>query len=80
MDFDPEWPIIWGVFEKHYPDPATFVPSIAAVVVAWSDAFVRWLEQGENEELVDKLLEALATVGSLKLGLDVWFCILETPS
>ena len=71
MNFEPEWPLLWAVFEQHYPDLGTFVPSIVAVVVAWCDAFLPWLERSENEELVDKLLDALRTVGRLELRLDV---------
>jgi hypothetical protein len=47
------------------------VPNIVAVVVAWCDAFLPWVERSENEELVDKLLDALKTVGRLELRLNV---------
>lgn len=47
------------------------MPNIVAVVVAWCDAFLPWVERSENEELVDKLLDALKTVGRLELRLNV---------
>jgi hypothetical protein len=66
---------LWSIFETHYQDPGTFVPSVTAVVVAWCDAFGAWLERDENEESVDKLLDYLKTVGRLELILNVWYDI-----
>lgn len=63
--------MIWSIFESHYPDPATFVPSITAVVLAWCYAFTTWLEQDDNEDFVDKLLDVLKNVGTLELVLNV---------
>jgi hypothetical protein len=71
VTFDPEWPIIWTIFERHYPDPGTFIPSVTVVLAAWCDAFLFWLERVDNEEAVDKLLNILKTVGRLELALNV---------
>jgi hypothetical protein len=71
VTFDPEWPILWGIFQQHYPDPGTFIPSVAAVVIAWCETFVSWLERAENEESVEKLLDILKNVGRLELALNV---------
>lgn len=71
VNFDPEWPILWAIFEKHYPDPATFVPILATVLTVWCNAFISWLENSDNEESVEMLLDKLKEVGILKLELNV---------
>jgi hypothetical protein len=69
--FDPEWSMLWESLKSHYPDPATFIPSITAVVIAWCDAFTAWMEAEESEELVEKLLDILKGERRLALFLEV---------
>jgi hypothetical protein len=71
VNFDPEWPILWAISKEHYPDPATFVPTLATVLIAWCDAFIPWLENSDNEETVDILLDKLKEVGRFELVLNV---------
>ncbi|KIM94338.1 hypothetical protein OIDMADRAFT_184416 [Oidiodendron maius Zn] len=70
VNFDPEWPILWAISKEHYPDPATFVPTLATVLTAWCDAFISWLENPDNEETVDILLDKLKEVGRFELVLN----------
>jgi hypothetical protein len=71
IHFEPEWPILWGIYKDHYPDPATFVPTVAAAITAWCDAFISWLESSDNEESVDMLLDKLKEVGRFELVVNV---------
>lgn len=64
------------MFQKHYPDPGTFIPSIARNVHTWCDAFLSWIERADNEESVDKLLDELKNVGRLEIVLNVCICVL----
>lgn len=51
--------MLWTTLQPHYPDPATFIPSVARVLVAWCDVFTGWLEAEENEDGVERLLEEM---------------------
>jgi hypothetical protein len=62
--------MLWNTLSAHYPDQATFAPSIAVVVTTWCDAFTRWLEDEANEEPVEKLLDAVKG-GTLNIVLEV---------
>jgi hypothetical protein len=63
--------MLWATLQPFYPDQATFVPSVAAVIAAWCDAFTTWIEGDDNSEAVERLLEALKGSRSLKLFLEV---------
>jgi hypothetical protein len=71
VSFDPEWGMLWTTLHSYYPDQATFVPNVASVITIWCQAFTTWLEDESNEEAVERLLDALKGVGSLKLALEV---------
>lgn len=51
--------ILWPELQKHYPDPETFIPSIAAVVQAWADVLAAKLADETNAEWTDQLLEQI---------------------
>ncbi|KFY93144.1 hypothetical protein V500_03889 [Pseudogymnoascus sp. VKM F-4518 (FW-2643)] len=59
VSLDPEWSILWAALQPYYADPATFIPSIARVLVSWCDVFTAWLEAEENEDGVERLLEEM---------------------
>jgi hypothetical protein len=63
--------MLWTTLHSYYPDQATFIPNIASVITTWCHAFTTWLEDDANEEAVERLLDALKGVGSLKLALEV---------
>jgi len=63
--------MLWTTLHSYYPDQATFVPNVATVITTWCQAFTTWLEDESNEEAVERLLDALKSVGSLKLDLEV---------
>lgn len=71
VDLDPEWAMLWKTLQPRYPDQATFIPSIANVLVTWCDAFTAWLEGEENEEDVEKLLDDLMQRGRVEIVLEV---------
>jgi hypothetical protein len=71
VTLDPEWLMLWKTLQAFYPDNATFVPSIATVIINWCDAFMSWLESEENEDTVEKLLDALTHVNRLDLMIEV---------
>jgi hypothetical protein len=71
VTLDPEWLMLWKTLQAFYPDNATFVPSIATVIINWCDAFMSWLESEENEDAVEKLLDALTHVNRLDLMIEV---------
>jgi hypothetical protein len=62
VSLDPEWSMLWAALQPHYPDSATFIPTIARVLVAWCDVFTAWLEAKENEDGVERLLEEMNSV------------------
>ncbi len=72
ISIDPEWAMLWKTLQAHYPDPATFVPSIASTLIAWCDAFLPWLENEENEAQVEVLLEVLKSRSKLEIVLQVF--------
>ena len=63
--------MLWKTLQVAYPDNSTFVPSIATVIVTWCDAFTTWLESDENEEPVEKLLDALKSRNRLEIVIEV---------
>jgi len=63
--------MLWKTLQPRYPDQATFIPSIANVLVTWCDAFTAWLEGEENEEDVEKLLDDLMQRGRVEIVLQV---------
>lgn len=63
--------MLWKTLQPRYPDQATFIPSIANVLVTWCDAFMAWLESEENEGEVDKLLDDLKQRGRVEVVLEV---------
>jgi hypothetical protein len=71
ITLDPEWAMLWKTLQVSYPDNSTFVPSIATVIVTWCDAFTAWLEGEENEESVEKLLDALKSRNRLEIVIEV---------
>src|SRR5450756_603628 len=62
VTLDTEWLMLWKTLQAFYPDNATFVPNIAAVIINWCDAFMSWLESEENEDAAEKLLDALKSM------------------
>ncbi len=68
---DPEWTMLWKTLQVFYPDNSTFVPSIAKVIITWCEAFTSWLENDENEEPVEKLLDALKARTRLEIVIEV---------
>ncbi|PMD49004.1 hypothetical protein L207DRAFT_560531 [Hyaloscypha variabilis F] len=71
ITLDPEWAMLWKTLQVSYPDNSTFVPSIATVIVTWCDAFTAWLEGEENEEPVEKLLDALKSRNRLEIVIEI---------
>ncbi len=71
IKLDPEWTMLWKTLQAYFPDSSTFVPSIASTVTTWCDAFTSWIETEENEEQVDKLLDALKAWTRLEIILEV---------
>jgi hypothetical protein len=71
VTLDPEWLMLWKTLQAFYPDNATFVPSIATVIINWCDAFISWLESEENEDTAEKLLDALKSMHRLELMIEV---------
>jgi hypothetical protein len=69
--------MLWKTLQVFYPDPSTFVPYVAKVLITWCDAFGTWLETEENEEVVEKLLDELKGKGRVELVLEV--CYLGPP-
>jgi hypothetical protein len=63
--------MLWKTLQPRYPDQATFIPSIANVLVTWCEAFTAWLEGEENEGDVDKLLDDLKQRGRVEVVLEV---------
>ncbi|CZR61868.1 uncharacterized protein PAC_11765 [Phialocephala subalpina] len=71
VTLDPEWTMLWKTLQAYYPDSSTFVPTIASTIITWCDALMSWLESEENEEDVEKLLEALKARSRLELCLEI---------
>ncbi|KAE9376474.1 hypothetical protein N431DRAFT_542103 [Stipitochalara longipes BDJ] len=71
ITLDPEWAMLWKTLQVSYPDNSTFVPSVATVVITWCDAFTTWLEDEENEEPVEKLLDALKSKNRLEIVIEI---------
>jgi hypothetical protein len=63
--------MLWKTLQSYYTDPSTFIPSVASTIVTWCHAFTTWLEAAENEEVVEKLLDALKSKSRLELVLEV---------
>jgi hypothetical protein len=63
--------MLWKTLQVFYPDNSTFVPSVAKVITTWCDAFTSWLESDENEEPVEKLLDALKSRTRLEIVMEV---------
>jgi hypothetical protein len=70
--------MLWKTLQVFYPDNSTFVPSVAKVIITWCDAFTSWLESDENEEPVEKLLDALKSRTRLEIVMEVRF-LYSTP-
>ena len=75
ISLDPEWAMLWKNLQIYYPDPSTFVPGIAQVIIMWCDAMVAWLESDDNEDQVDKMLDGLKARGKLDIAIEV--CLLD---
>ncbi|KAF4635046.1 hypothetical protein G7Y89_g3042 [Cudoniella acicularis] len=71
LTIDPEWTMLWKTLQSFYPDNATFVPSIANIVISWCEAFLGWIEREENEEQVEKLLDGLKGKGKVEIVLEI---------
>jgi hypothetical protein len=69
--FDPEWSMLWETLKPYYPDPATFIPKISGIIIAWCDAFIFWLENEDNEKAVERVLDILKGTSRLNLLLEV---------
>ena len=50
---------LWKALQAYYPHPPTFVPGIASAIGTWCDAFTVSLENEENEEQVERFIDAL---------------------
>jgi len=68
----PEWPLLLAALGDHYSDKGNFVPAVAGVVKAWSEAAAQLLEDDNNEEWTEEVLDKLKESGSrLRLVLEV---------
>jgi hypothetical protein len=65
--------MLWKNLQIYYPDPSTFVPGIAQVIIMWCNAMIAWLESDDNEEQVDKMLDGLKARGRLDIAIEVTF-------
>lgn len=63
--------MIWEEVKTSYPDPATFIPIVSDVVIAWCDALAVWLDSDKNEPSVERLLDSLTRDTRLRLFLEV---------
>jgi hypothetical protein len=63
--------MLWKNLQIYYPDPSTFVPGIAQVIIMWCDAMAAWLESDDNEDQVDKMLDGLKARGKLDIAIEV---------
>ncbi|KEZ43545.1 hypothetical protein SAPIO_CDS4458 [Scedosporium apiospermum] len=67
----PEWPLLLAALGDHYSDKGNFVPAVAGVVKAWSEAAAQLLEDDNNEEWTEEVLDKLKESGSrLRLVLE----------
>ena len=67
-----DFTILWSEIQKYYPDQSTFVPSITAVVKAWTDCLARRLADDANATWTEQLLEhANRSGGTLKARVEV---------
>ncbi|KAI1266946.1 hypothetical protein F5Y18DRAFT_352796 [Xylariaceae sp. FL1019] len=57
---DPEWQTLTTELDAVYPDKATFVPSIAAIVDAFCCALITLADDEANAEWADKLLSKIS--------------------
>jgi hypothetical protein len=57
--------------KPYYADPATFIPKISGIIIAWCDAFVLWLENEDNEKAVERVLDILKGACRLNLWIEV---------
>jgi hypothetical protein len=59
FEVEPEWAILWNALSKHFPDPASFVPTVASIFVAWCKSLMEIAENEDNEDWTETLLEKL---------------------
>jgi hypothetical protein len=71
FEVEPEWTILWNALSKHFPDPASFVPVVASMFVAWCKSLIEIAEDERNEDWTDTLLEKLKMTRGV--GLKVLF-------
>jgi len=72
ISFDPEWGMLWKTLKPFFSENSTFIPYVAKVLTIWCDVFGAWLEDSENEEVVEKLLDGLKGRGKVELVLEVY--------
>jgi hypothetical protein len=68
---DPEWELLWTEMKPNFPDPGTFIPSIARVVAAWCISLTELAGNDDNAAWTDELLERLKQRCLLKITLEV---------
>ena len=71
IDIQPEWPLLWADLQGQFPDSATFVPTIAQIVVSWCTILENILEKEEDPSWTETLLEKVGQAEILKLTLEV---------
>lgn len=62
VQIEPEWPILWVELQNVFPDPGTFVPSVASVVSSWCTSLAALAEDDSNEAWTEALLEHTGTI------------------
>lgn len=65
--------MLWTALQPCYPDQATFIPSIASVLITFFEYFIFWIESEENEIVVEGMLDELKPMGRMKLVLEASF-------
>ena len=72
--------MLWADLENYFPDQATFIPSIAGVVKAWTDCLAARLENDANAAWTEQLLELVNQGGRvLRSRIKVVRPLLLTP-